>query len=466
MRLEFNKLSKKQSIMKVLHVISVFLMMLLLSKASRSQGINKQKIDSFFNILERNNKAMGTIAVSRNGEIIYSRSIGYSFITSQEQIKANKDSKYRVGSITKMFTATMVLQLIEEGKIKLNTTLNHFFHHIPNADKITIENLLNHRSGLHDIINDDSIKYSSFMDDFKTSEQVIDLIAKFQPDFEPNEKSAYSNSNYIILGSIIEKITQKSYSENLKQRITDRIGLSNTYNQEGSINPQNQEAFSYQYINGWKPITENNSSSHFGCGSILSTSKDLVKYIEALFSDKLINRHSLEIMKTRKEGYGMGMNQFPYDGKIAFGHDGHIFGFTSMLFYFPEDNLTLAYITNGESYPFNKIFKGVLDIIYKKPFSIPVFKATSLNNADIGTYIGRYYSNQIPNKPMHLDIIQDNSTIVMRFMDRREVTELEATAKDKFICERNGIIIQFNTQNDDLYFSQNGQIVLFKKAKN
>ena len=148
--------------------------------------MNKPKLDSLFNVLSEKNKAMGSVALSKNGKIIYSKAIGYSLISDKEKVFATTDTKYRIGSITKMFTAVMIFQLVEEGKIKLETTLNNYFPKIPNADKITIGNLLNHRSGLYNFTND-----SLFGTRFEkpiTQDEMLDIISKFKVDFQPNEK--------------------------------------------------------------------------------------------------------------------------------------------------------------------------------------------------------------------------------------------------------------------------------------
>ena len=133
---------------------TVILSIVIFFGTAFSQNINKSKLDSLFNSLAENNKAMGSIAISKNGTIVYSRAIGYSVITGKEKKPATENTRYRIGSISKMFTSVMIFQLIEEHKLELSTTLDKFYPTVPNADKITIGNLLNHRSGLHNFTND------------------------------------------------------------------------------------------------------------------------------------------------------------------------------------------------------------------------------------------------------------------------------------------------------------------------
>ena len=190
---------------------SIFFTTILLTGLSLgtvySQNINKPKLDSLLDILAEKNKAMGSLTISKNGTVLYKRAIGYSFISDNEKKTATDITKYRIGSISKMFTAIIIFQLIEEEKIKLTSTLDTYFPNLPNAKKITISNLLNHRSGLHNFTDDPD--YMTWMTQPKTHDEMLAIISKNKVDFPPNEKASYSNSNYVVLGYIIEKISSR-----------------------------------------------------------------------------------------------------------------------------------------------------------------------------------------------------------------------------------------------------------------
>ncbi|HEY3390244.1 MAG TPA: serine hydrolase domain-containing protein, partial [Prolixibacteraceae bacterium] len=208
-------------------ILAAILLTVLSFGTIHSQNFDKAKLDRLFDVLAQKEKAMGSLTLSKNGNVIYSRAIGYSLVTDASKKPSTSLTKYRVGSISKMFTSTMIFQLIEEGKLKLTTTLDTYFPKLPNANKITISNLLNHRSGIHNFTEDPA--YLTWMVQPKTQDEMLAIISKNKVDFQPGEKAAYSNSNFVILGFIIEKITKQSYSINLKQRVTSKIGLSNTY---------------------------------------------------------------------------------------------------------------------------------------------------------------------------------------------------------------------------------------------
>src|SRR5882724_4830397 len=285
-----------------------------------SQAINKIGLDSFFNALQKHNLSMGSLVISKGGTTIYSKTIGYSLIEENEKIPSTLKTKYRVGSISKMFTSVMIFQLIEEGKISLDMTLDKYFPGLPNAGRITIGNLLNHRSGLHDYTEDPHFK--EWMDKPKTHEELLGIITNAKPDYEPNKRASYSSSNYLILSYIIEKICGQPYKDVVDKRIISKIGLEDTY-YGSKIDVQKNECFSYRFINNrWQKQTETDMSIHSGAGSIVSTPADLTKFIRALFLNKLISKKSLTKMTTLIDGYGMGIFTFPFLSKTAFGHSG------------------------------------------------------------------------------------------------------------------------------------------------
>ena len=439
-------------------ILTTILLTVLSVVAVYGENINRPKLDSLMNILAEKNKAMGSLTILKNGNVVYSRAIGYSFLSDKEKIPATEKTIYRIGSISKMFTATMIFQLIEERKLKLTTTLDQYFPNLPNADKITISNLLNHRSGLHNFTYDPD--YVTWMTQPKTQDEMLSIIAKDKVDFQPNEKASYSNSNFVLLGYIIEKITKQPYSKNLNDRITSRIGLANT-RYGGKTDLTKNESFSYQFENTWKQLPETDMSIPGGAGSIVSTPTDLIQFIEALFSNRFISHNSLIQMKTITDGFGMGMFQIPFDTKKAYGHNGGIDGFASNLAYFPEDSLAIAYCTNGQAYPMNDILIGVLSICFDRAYSIPTFQSRfiSINPDEFTKYAGIYSSTQIPLK---ITITKNNETLIAQATGQPSFP-LDAVEKDTFKFDPAGVILEFNPEKNEMTLKQGGGVFLFKK---
>jgi D-alanyl-D-alanine carboxypeptidase len=439
-------------------IFTAIMLSVLALTTAVAQNLNTSRLDSLFNILGEKNKAMGSLALSKNGKTIYRKSIGYSLISQNGNKVAGSFTKYRIGSISKMFTATILFQLIEEGKLKLETPLDTYFPTLPNASKITVANLLNHRSGLHNFTSDPD--YLSWMTGPKTHDELIAVISKYPVDFQPDAKFSYSNSNYVVLGYIIEKIEGKPYSVILKDRITSRIGLKNTYF-GGKTDIKNNECYSYKWSKDWVLQPETDMSIPGGAGSLVSTPEDLTKFIEALFTLKFVSEKSLVQMKTMKDGYGMGMFQIPFYSKKAFGHNGGIDGFASTLSYFPEDSLAVSYCTNGIVYPMNDILIGVLSIYYNKEYQLPVFRTVSLKPEDLDKYLGVYSSTQIPLK---IEVTKINAQLMAQATGQSSFP-LEPVDKDKFTFDQAGIKMDFMPEKGEMTLKQGGGSFLYKKEK-
>ena len=166
---------------------ALLLLCALIFTAGHAQTPDKGKLDQFFNRLAEKNKAMGSLTITKDGNIFYSRAIGYSQISSTEKKPVSAATRYRIGSITKMFTAAMIFQLVEENELKLSDTLDKFFPQIPNAQKITLAQMLGHRSGIFNVTANPD--FDSFKTQSKTSDEVVAFIAKAKPVFEPGEKA-------------------------------------------------------------------------------------------------------------------------------------------------------------------------------------------------------------------------------------------------------------------------------------
>lgn len=180
------------------------LLSLALFTAVHAQTLDKAKLDQFFDRLAEKDKAMGSLVIVKDGNVVYARAIGYSQINGDDMKPLTVANRFRIGSITKMFTASMILQLVEEGKLKLTDTLDKFLPQVPNAKKITIEQILWHRSGIPNVKREPNAQ-GNVNTIPVTKDEMLALIVKTTPDFEPDTKRAYSNSGYQILGIILEK---------------------------------------------------------------------------------------------------------------------------------------------------------------------------------------------------------------------------------------------------------------------
>ena len=309
----------------------------------KAQTFDKSKMDSLFLSVARHEKGMGSISLFEHEKEIYQFSFGYA--DRKSRLKPTKNTKYRIGSVTKTFTATIIMQLIAEGKLSLQTTLSTYFPDIPHAKQITVEQLLKHRSGLTDK------KYL-----------IWEMYGK---DFKLLKKPAYANVNYVLLSEIAERIEKSGFGVILSARIFGPCNLKNTFygNLPDSIK---DEAKSYYFSSGWKLVDPSDLRSPAGAGAIVSTPTDLNTFLFQLFSGKLVPPNALAEMEKTMDGYGSGMMQIQYGDKIAFSHAGQIDGFQSRAVFFKAENFAISYCFNGVAMPLDKVLIEVLSIYFKK----------------------------------------------------------------------------------------------------
>ena len=325
------------------------------------------KLNEFLRQLEQNNKAMGGVVITRDGEVVYEKYVGFTSLGDPN----NQLTKFRIGSTTKMFTATMILQLVEEGRLTLDTKLAAFYPQVQNSAEITISEMLSHRSGIHNFTDDPEIEQYAYTGQSK--EQMVARIAGFKPDFQPDEEFSYSNSNYVLLGYIIEAATGSTYQKELKDRILDRVGLSST-KYGGRIDTEANEAGPYAVQDGqWIVQRQSDMSVPGGAGGIISTPRDLAAFITALFNNKLMTPGSLNTMLETKDGFGRGIFPMPVGDHTGYGHTGNIDTFLSALAYYPDEKVGIAIVANGLDGSFEDVCRGVSRICFNLPFEVPDF---------------------------------------------------------------------------------------------
>lgn len=432
----------------------LIMLFLLISCISTFAQINSKKLDSLFQSLDENKKWMGSVAISIGGQPIYTKAIGVADLDTKKN--ATTLSRYRIGSISKTFTATLILQAIEEKKLKLDDKLSKYYPTVKNSDKITISHLLNHRSGIYNFIN--SPDYPNYYTTKKSTEDIVNIISSSNSDFEPGTKFSYSNSNYVLLGYILEKVYQKSLKDILNERIVKPLLLKNTYLGD-QINPTNNEVFSYALAADLRKLPSTDMSIPAGAGAVVSTPTDLNVFITALINGKLISKQSVMQMTTLTDGFGFGLFQYPFRDKKGIGHNGGIDGFSSMLFYFPDNKLSVALISNGNAYENHKIMDAALSDFYKIPYEIPSFKSLNLTSEDLDQYLGEYSS---PTFPLKITVYKKENVLFTQATGQSAFA-VESIGKDIFEFKAAGIVLEFNPASKQMTIKQGGGKYILKK---
>ncbi|QKG55683.1 serine hydrolase [Hymenobacter sp. BRD128] len=425
--------------------------------AAPAQTLNTIKLDSLLDGLASHNKLMGSLALSHDGQVVYSHAFGAAQLAPL--VAATPATHYRIGSISKVFTGVLIFQLIEEKKLTLDTKLATFFPQVPNADRITIDQLLSHRSGIHNFTDDPA--YISYMTRPQTQAELLAIMAQPKPDFEPGAKYAYSNSNFVLLGYIVEKLTKIPYAQALQKHILTKAGLKNTY-YGGKIDPQKQQALSYGPSgSGWKLSPETDMSIPAGAGALVSTPTDLDHFLEALFGGKLLSASSLVAMQNIRDGYGRALMQVPFGAKKGYGHTGGIDAFRSAAFYFPGDKLAVALCTNGGSYSPNEVLIGALSLYFGQPYKLPDFTPSTyaLTPADLDRYAGTYAS---PTMPLKIMVSRDGATLRAQATGQNAFP-LEPVSAGIFKFDPAGIRMEFDPAKPAFTLRQGGGTFLFTK---
>ena len=371
----------------------ILLLVVVVSTTAFAQdSLNYIKLDQFFDLLEKNNKFMGAVAAFKGDQLLYERYCGFSDVEGNQPIDSL--TTFRIGSITKMFTSVLIFREIEKGNLSLETKLSDYFPQITNADKISVGQLLSHRSGIHNFTDD--IDYQGYMMMDKTRDDLLEIIQSKGSGFKPGEKMQYSNSNYVLLTFMLEDITHKSYSQ-LVNELCDNLGLKHT-RLGGKIDPSKNEALSYMYNEKWVLATETSMTIPLGAGSIISTPRDLNIFIQKLFNGEVISKDSFTDMTSLTGGVGYGIFSFPFFDKTMLGHNGGIDGFRSNLSI--NKDISLAVLGNAYSFDLNGILIACLSEIYGRDYELPDFSAKEIELDDevLKSLEGEYVSAQMPLK--------------------------------------------------------------------
>ena len=400
----------------------------------------QQNIDEFFEFLEKENLAMGSVTISKNGEIVYQNQIGYSVITDKFNAPVDSLTKFRIASITKLFTAILTIQLIEDNKLQFDTKIQEFYPEIPNSDIVSIRNLFNHTSGFSNV--PDAKKFFNNLINKSNSQSFIDSLSRTLIRYQPDQMTSYSNFNYVLLTYIIEGIYNDNYGNILNKKICTVLDLKNTY-YLAPIDIDNNESIGYKYTNyEWTRIT-GDSIDLCGDGGITSTPTDLVKMIEGLFNNKLLREQN--VRKMISNDYGMGRFPFENNNRIAFGHDGYLEGYSSRLIYFPKDHLAIAYCSNGLVLSKDEIFEIIVNAYFNNTLEIPSFEISQIKNHDFEQFVGTYYSIS---PKIKLECMIQDSSLVLISNDIK--IRIDPIGENKFINRQYGFFYDFDMKRNTL----------------
>jgi len=338
------------------------------------------KIDALMKRYADQGLFSGSVLVADHGKVIYRK--GFGWANAEWKIPNAPDTKFRIGSVTKQFTAMLVMQLVEEGKLRLDGAIGDYLPEYPAGPgrAITIHQLLTHSSGLHNY----TALPRFFPELSRNPYRPVDLLALFDSlplDFQPGSRWSYSNSGYITLGAIIERVSGQAYDVLLRERVLEPLGLMDTgYDWNATVLANRAEGYTRGF-DGDAHANYLDMSTPFSAGGMYSTAEDLYRWDQALAARRLLSPASYASYLAPQVQVGPGL-EYGYGwlyGKVDRGpggdsvmtvrHNGGINGFQSCNFTIPDDGIAIIWLDNTSQD--REIQEGITDLLYGRPAKAP-----------------------------------------------------------------------------------------------
>jgi CubicO group peptidase (beta-lactamase class C family) len=331
---------------------------------------------------------MGSVLVAQDGKVLLDK--GYGFANLEWDVPNTPTTKFRLGSITKQFTAASILLLEERGKLKVEDPVKKYMPDAPAAwDKITIFHVLTHTSGIPSLTSFPD--FEAHEAQAMTPEKLVEWFRDKPLEFEPGTKWNYSNSGYILLGYLIEKISGQSYSEFVQQNIFTPLGMKDSGYDSNSAIIAHRAAGYTPGKSGAVNAGFVDMSIPFSAGALYSTTEDLLRWEQGLFGGKVLTAASLAKMTTPfKQDYAFGLGVSTQNGHKMIAHDGGIQGFNTALAYYPDDKLVVAVLANVNG-PAGQIAGNLAKVALGEKVVLPTErKEITVSPEILKHYVGTY----------------------------------------------------------------------------
>jgi CubicO group peptidase (beta-lactamase class C family) len=379
----------------------------LLFVATSCLAQDAQRMDDVVQSYVRNRTFMGTVLVARDSDVILSK--GYGSANLEWDIPNTPATKFRLGSLTKQFTAASILLLEERGKLKLDDPIKKYLPDAPAAwDAITIFNLLTHTSGIPNFTS--LPEYKTLKLEETSVANTIAIVRDKPLDFAPGARMSYSNSGYLVLGYVIERITGAGYGKFVTDNIFTPLGMKDSgYDSNTAIILHRAAGYVPSPAGPVNAAFIHMSIPH-AAGGLYSTTADLLRWEEGLFGGKLISAASFAKMTTPfKNDYAFGLTVQTVAGRKVIEHAGGIEGFNTFLAYYPETKVTVAILANLNGQAPNQIAAQLADLAQGGTVQLPSErKEIALPIATLSKYVGTY--ELAPGVNMMMRLVGDHLT--------------------------------------------------------
>jgi CubicO group peptidase (beta-lactamase class C family) len=388
-----------------------------------------QLLDQYMQAQNKIKGFTGAVLVMKQDKILLRK--GYGMADREWNIPNTPETKFQVGSVTKQFTASCILQLIEQGKLGLDDKLSKFLPGFPKGDSVTIHMLLNHTSGIASYTG--IAQFGSMARLSLAKDSMIAFFSNRPYDFSPGTKYRYNNSGFFLLGYVIEKISGMSYSNYLRKNIFDKLNMTNTgVNQWDTILPMRAKGYSADK----KKVVNADFISldwPFSAGAIYSTVDDLYKWDRALYGTAVLTNASRQKMFTPgKNNYGYGIVIDSLEKHPRIGHNGSIPGFLSVIARYVNDDVCVIVLSNtmvvqNNTLPITDVLaEGLADIVFDLPVETPYeHKEVAIDPSLLDKFVGKY------NAGLTLEVIRKDNKLY-RHRDGSADIELKPESNTKF----------------------------------
>lgn len=372
-----------------------FLLTLLFPFLGKAQDI-ASKADEMLSAYHKQGKFTGTVLIAKAGKIVFEK--GYGYADLKNKIPNTPTTEFRIGSLSKPFTATAIMQLQEKGKLNIKDPIQKYIPDYPKGDSILIEHLLNHTSGIKSLT---SMKqyYEKWIAQPSTLENTISYFKNEPLNFSPGTRYEYSNSNFILLSYIAEKASGLPFSTLLHQSIFKKIKLKHSgLDQNARVSKLKAVGYDTTPTDSFAVARYTDMSVLSGAGAIYSTARDLYLWDRALYSNKLLSEDSKKLMFTpAKNNYGLGWEVRESGGRKMISHSGSIDGYLTNYMRFPDEDVCIIFLSNYFQSKGPQISKALTAIVFNEPYTLPKErKAIALEEVIYKSYIGQYQMEKGP----------------------------------------------------------------------
>ena len=346
------------------NILATAVLSALFTATSAAQSINaidpalRERIDRIARqVLEQTGVPSASVAVVQHGKLVYTRACGSARLATDKTpaIPATPEMRYSIGSISKQFTATAILLLQEEGKLSLDDPIGKYLPGLTRGDEVTIRQILSHTSGYQDYWPEDYVMTTMLPPE--TAQQIIDTWGKKPLDFEPGTQWQYSNTNFVIAGAIVEKVTGAPYFDFLTHRIFRPLGMTSVWNSDQAKLTQVDATPYYRHAVGPLRVAPKEGLGWmFAAGELAMTAHDLAVWDESLLAHSVLKPESYKKMFTEvmlKNGtgshYGLGVEVRDRDGHRSIEHGGEVSGFVSDNEVLIDDGAAIVVLTNQDA---------------------------------------------------------------------------------------------------------------------